>query len=197
MAHLDFALVILGPPRVGKTPLAKSLLAAISMIHQEPGIGPFGLVVSTVEAMPRSPDCRVRAGVPVLFDDMRPGVQRLSRPAHTLEDMKTLGEVRDGGQMAARYSDIHFEPNMSRVFTSNDSTPHAFFGSFPVGLEAMSDADVMRLDDHTLALVKRFAFLRLDTPVVPAAARAAFDTARRGHALQAAAAHFSGEHAIP
>ena len=94
MEHVKYSLVLYGAPKLAKTPFAKSMAAALSIMHHEPGTSdPIALVVNTVEALPRGGDPRIRRGTPILFDDLRPGVPRGNRPAHSLEDMKVLGQL--------------------------------------------------------------------------------------------------------
>jgi hypothetical protein len=197
MEHMRYALVLYGAPRMAKTPFAKAMAAALACIHQTGGGEPYSLVMNTAEAMPRGSDPRIQPGVPIVFDDMRPGANRLGRAPHSLEDLKVLSDVPDGGDMAARYSDIHFARMMPRLFTSNDTCPHGFHPAFPIGLKDMSNAAVLALDNHTKALLKRFAFCHVTTCLIPEAARAAFGVASVADRAAAAAALFGGAHAIP
>ena len=116
------------------------------------------MILNPAEAMPRTGNARIKTGVPVIFDDMRPGANRLGRPPQGIEDMKVLGDIPAGGDMAARYSDIHFEPIQPRLFTSNDLSPHEFHNGFLRELENMTVEAVVALDNHTKALLKRVAF---------------------------------------
>ena len=50
------------------------------------------------------------------------------------------------------YSDIHFEPNQPRLFTSNDLSPREFHIGFPYELENMTTEQVMACDNHTFDL---------------------------------------------
>lgn len=198
MEHTRFAAVLMGPPRIGKTPLVKSVAANLAMVYQQGGQSdPFALIISTVEAMPRGTDPRVRSGVPVIADDLRPGVPRGGRPAHTVEDMKVIGDIPDGGDLSARYSDVHFAPMMPRIFTSNDSDPHNFHPAFPAGLFEMSNDAVLALDDHIKALLKRFAFCKIENSLIPAAISDEFVQANSAQTTAAASALFGGANAIP
>ena len=179
-------MVIHGAPKFAKTPLAKSVAVNLAMMHQA-GCDhePMALIASTIEALPRGGDRRIKSGVPVVMDDLRPGEQRLSRPPRSVEDVKVLGDPEIGGDMAGRYEDVHFEPGMPRLFTSNAANPHAFFPAFPENLEFMSAAAVMALDFDRFALVKRYAFCKITR-------------ASRNEALEVVAARlFSGANAIP
>ena len=198
MEHLTYALVLYGAPRMAKTPFAKSIAAALASLHQASAQSePFVLILNTAEAMPRSCDGRVKKGVPIIFDDMRPGSIRLGRPAHSIEDMKVLGDIPAGGDMAARYSDIHFEPTQPRLFTSNDRSPNQFHSGFPPDLENLTAESVMSLDDHTKALLKRFAFCHVSTCLIPQATRDAYEAAQVAANEGVAAELFSGANAIP
>jgi hypothetical protein len=55
----------------------------------------------------------------------------------------------------------------------------------------------MALDNHTKALLKRFAFCPVGTCLIPQAARDAFDAARVAANVVVAAELFSGANAIP
>ena len=198
MEHLKYALVLYGAPRMAKTPFAKSISMALASLHQAGAqFEPFVMILNTAEAMPRNGDSRVKTGVPIIFDDMRPGAIRLGRPPHSIEDMKVLGDIPAGGDMAARYSDIHFEPNQPRIFTSNDLTPNEFHSGFPYELENMTADTVMSLDNHTKALLKRFAFCHVQTCLIPQVARDAYEAARVAANVVVAADLFAGANAIP
>jgi hypothetical protein len=197
MQHANFALVLMGPPRMGKTPFAKSVAMAIAAIYQAGNADePYAVVVNTVEALPRG-DGRLRRGTPIVFDDMRPSGTRGNRPPHTLDDMKVLGDIGTGGDMAARYSDIHFQPMMPRIFTSNDSTPRAFFNTFPPNLQAMSPAEVVALDNNTKALLKRYAFCEVGASLIPATVQDAFRQSQVAAVSAVARQLYVGLSAIP
>mmetsp|Transcript_88360 Transcript_88360/g.175691 ORF Transcript_88360/g.175691 Transcript_88360/m.175691 type:complete len:726 (-) Transcript_88360:12-2189(-) len=198
MEHMKFSLVLYGAPRLAKTPFAKSVACAIAPLHQRHQVTePYALIVNTVEALPRGGDSRIKYGVPIIFDDLRPGAARLGRPPHSVEDMKVMGDIPDGGDMAARYNDVHFQKMMARIWTSNDDSPHGFFGSFPENLELLPDADVMALNSHVKALLKRFAFCHVQQNLIPAATREAYENSRVQRTLEVAASLFSGTNAIP
>eukprot|EP00930_Biecheleria_cincta_P070326 TRINITY_DN57968_c0_g1_i1.p1 TRINITY_DN57968_c0_g1~~TRINITY_DN57968_c0_g1_i1.p1 ORF type:complete len:555 (-),score=71.38 TRINITY_DN57968_c0_g1_i1:27-1691(-) len=196
--HLSFALVTHGAPKFAKTLLAKSIAIKLAMMHQSKcDHEPFALNVSTVEELPRGGDKCIQSVVPVVMDDLRPNEQRLSRPPHTIEDMKVLGDTEVGGDMAGRYKEVHFAHTMPRIFTSNADDPHSFFRAFPENLENMTNEEVMRLSNDQLALVKRYTFCKLPRCVIPAALQAAHQE-RRNNALEEVAAQmFDGVNAIP
>ena len=196
--HLTMSLVIHGAPKFAKTPLAKSIAVNIAMMHQgRCDHEPFAIIASTVEALPRGGDKRIKSGVPVIMDDLRPDEQRLSRPPHTIEDMKVLGDTEVGGDMAGRYKEVHFAPTMPNIFTSNAENPHTFFHVFPENLESMTNEEVMRLSNDQLALVKRFAFCKVPVCVIPTAHRASYQASRNASLEVVAAQLFSGANAIP
>jgi hypothetical protein len=61
----------------------------------------------------------------------------------------------------------------------------------------MTAEAVMALDNHTKALLKRFAFCHVSTCLIPQAARDAYDAARVAANVVVAAELFSGANAIP
>jgi hypothetical protein len=198
MFHLSYAIVLYGAPKLAKTPFAKSVALAVATLHQsDSGAEPCAIIINTAESLPRSGDSRVKAGVPVIFDDLRPGQTRGGRAAHTVEDLKVMGDIMGGGEMSARFSDIHFEPQMARLFTSNDMSPNDFHPAFPVNLETMTPVQVMGLDNHVKALLKRFAFCAVHSNLIPLATRNAFEHSRRASLATAATNIFSGSNAIP
>ena len=198
MEHLTVSLVLYGGPKLAKTPFAKTVASCLANLHQSNSKSePFAIVVRTVESLPRGGDPRMKSGVPIVFDDIRPSQTRGSRPALAVEDMKVLGDVSEGGDLSARYSDLHFEPLMPRIWTSNADSPTEFYRSLPADLETMTNEQVMGLDAHVFALVKRFAFCRIDQCLIPHAVREAYEASRVSQVRDVGAQLFSGANAIP
>ena len=102
-------------------------------------------------------------------------------------------------QMVAtcRCSDIHFEPMMPRLFTSNASSPREFFDAFPYDLDVMSNAEVLSMNPHALALVKRYAFCKVEQCLIPQRIRDAYEASLPAHVLEAGSGIFSGADEIP
>ena len=195
--HLTHALVLHGPPKYAKTPLAKSIASNLAAMHQaEMYHEGFFLLVSTAESLPRAGDRRMKTGVPIVFDDMKPNENRNGRPPHTFEDMKVMGDVEVGGDMAGRYRDIHFEPDMPRIYTSNANDPSDFFNAFPSDLKTMTDTAVMGLSNDMKSLIKRFAFCEVPCCVIPVIDRQAHQTRRCTNLDKIAESMFSGANAI-
>ena len=196
--HTKYALVIYGAPKLAKTPFAKSVATCLARLHQRKSLAePYVIVVNTADSLPRGGDARMKSGVVLVFDDLRPGEARLNRPAHSVEDMKVLGDIADGGDMSARYSDIHFEPMMPRLFTSNASSPREFFDAFPYDLDVMSNAEVLSMNPHALALVKRYAFCKVEQCLIPQSVRDAYEASRSAQVLEVGAEIFAGADEIP
>ena len=196
--HTKYALVLYGAPKLAKTPFAKAVASCLARLHQRKSQAePYAIVVNTADSLPRGGDARMKSGVVVVFDDLRPGEARLNRPPHTVEDMKVLGDVADGGDMSARYSDIHFEPMMPRLFTSNASSPYEFYSAFPYDLDVMTNAEVLAMNPHALALVKRFAFCKVEQCLIPQSVRDAYEASRSAHMMEVGADIFSGADEIP
>jgi hypothetical protein len=196
--HLTHALVLHGPPKYAKTPLAKSIATQLAMMHQSKmAHEPLCIIVGTADSLPRGGDRRMKSGVPIVLDDLRPNEQRINRPPHSIEDMKSLGDVEIGGDMSGRFKDVHFEPNMPRLFTSNVDTPREFFHAFPTDLKTLTNEAVMRLPYDVLALVKRYAFCLAPQRVIPDADRNADHESRNGSLDQVAEEMFGGANALP
>ena len=139
----------------------------------------------------------MKSGVPIVLDDLRPNEQRINRPPHSIEDMKSLGDVEIGGDMSGRFRDVHFEPNMPRLFTSNADTPNEFFRAFPTDFKVMTNEAVMRLPSDVLALVKRYAFCLVPQCVIPADDRHAYHANRNSNLDEVADQMFGGANALP
>ena len=196
--HTKYALVLYGAPKLAKTPFAKAVALCLARMHQaKTQAEPYAIVVNTADSLPRGGDARMKSGVAVVFDDLRPGESRLNRPPHSVEDMKVLGDVASGGDMSARYSDIHFAPMMPRLFTSNASSPCEFYCAFPLGLDTMTNAEVLDMNPHALALVKRFAFCKVEQCLIPQRLRDAYEASPSAHVLEAGSGIFAGADEIP
>ena len=111
--------------------------------------------------------------------------------------MKVLGDIPDGGDMAARCHDLHFEPNQPRIFTSNEKTPHGFHNAFPFNLKDMTNEKVLELDNNTKALLKRYALCEITTCLIPQALRDGFEASRSVSAPPNAREIFTESNAIP
>ena len=139
----------------------------------------------------------IKSGTPILFDELNPGEHRGTRPPHTIEDMKVMLDVPLGGTLNARQGDLHFEPNMPRVFTCNAHDPHTFFPPLPTGVWEMSDHTREHLSADIKAVFKRCVFCKIDQSVVPPAVRDAYAVERRRAWARTAADVLGGANAVP
>ena len=185
-------LVMLGKPKHGKTPAARSLCAELAHILNEDdddnGDGPYFLKVGTVDSL-RKVQSELRSGTPLLFDDVTPSAMRGTRKPMTIEEVKHITNVDGGESCEGRNNDITIADNCPRIFTSNASTPTEWCEELPEvrNLKFASDR-LSACSDNALAVFKRVAFMQVTVPLISVAAGVAHvDAKKAAHAAKVAA----------
>ena len=163
-------LVIHGHARCAKTRLASALCALLARtLQKDSGTAPFYLkVVGSVDGLRiAKKDGQLRAGVPILFDDVTPSAGRGSRVSMSIDDVKRMTESADSTSLQGRNSDIVLARGMPKIFTSTAECPHAWLHDLPVDIFTMSDAQRLSLHASVASVFKRCYFLHLTSSVVP------------------------------
>ena len=140
---------------------------------------------------------RIKSGTPILFGGLNPGEHRGARPVHTIEYLKVMLDVPLGGTLNARQGDVHFEPNMPRIFTRNADDPHGFFPPLPMGVWEMSAHTRAHLSADVKAMFKRCVFCKIEQSVVPHTVRDGYAAERRRAHARTAADVLGGIDAVP
>ena len=194
-AHMSHTAVLYGGPRLGKTPLAKSMAACVAPVHHQQQF----IMVSTLDVLPQND---LVSGVPILLDEFNPSAKRGTRPAHSCEDLKVITEIAEGGTINGRGSNqggnIQFPKMVPRVITCNAKNPFEFFPVLPPNLfTTMTNNDRLGLHHDAKAVIKRCAFLHIEQSVVPLTVSANHSVDRRVAVKRRAAELYSGANAIP
>jgi hypothetical protein len=113
----------------------------------------------------------------LLLDEVHPGMKKSNRETYSLDEWKSIFDSVQGGQVDGKGQNgtttgvINFEPYTSRIICYNANNPHQWMASIPEDVLA-DDAVRVRaaLDVHTLAILKRVAFLHIPSKLISASA---------------------------
>jgi hypothetical protein len=184
------SLVILGKPKHGKTPAARSLCVELAHIlnadENEEGEGPYYIKVGTVDSL-RKVQGDLRAGTPLLFDDITPSAKRGTRSAMTIEELKHITNVDGAESCEGRSNDITISDECPRIFTSNASTPTEWCVDLPDVRALPQSARLTACSDNALAIFKRVAFMQVYEPLISIAqGQAHVDSKKAAHTAKVA-----------
>jgi hypothetical protein len=185
----QFSLILLGPPKMGKTPAAESLAAMLAKGLQDGDENPYYIKVGTVESL-KAVSRKFVSGVPVIFDDITPGSDKGARAGMQWNDLKHLTNITQKGQgsenLDARNSDITIPEQCPRIFTSNARTVSDWMpgmidvSSFdPAGVRATFANDANR---ECAVIYKRCVFVYINSCIVPEAMRRMYSGSSNGEA---------------
>ena len=195
--HATHTAVLHGGPKLGKTPLAKSMAACVARLYPRDRGDLHFIQVSTLDILPRS---GLATGVPILLDEFNPSKERGGRIAHSCEDLKIITEIAEGGTLNGRGGnqggDIHFPPMVPRIITCNAASPWEFFRELPDNVFPMTNGARLALSNDVKAILKRCAFFHIQRAVVPESVAAAHAADRQGAMKRRASEVFSGDNAI-
>lgn len=169
--HGTRSLVLHGAPGLCKTPVAKSSGLILTEIHPQADGTPSRLYVcAALEQLPR---IGLRSGDCILFDEFGPDKRRGCNPPHTVDELKAIMDSEVGGGLSGKGQNsrmtgsITFPDRVTRIFTTNAASPHEGSSHFPEKLYDMSPTDILALDQHVRALLKRVAFCHVQTRLLP------------------------------
>ena len=115
----ETSLILMGDASRGKTSFAKCIAHKLATCLQN-SVEPYYLFVGTVDSLREGQKAGLLLeNIPIVFDDLTPGVARGSRPPMSLDDIKHFTEVENGTSVNARCRDINFSPNMPKIITTN------------------------------------------------------------------------------
>lgn len=176
MLHNKFALVMFGGSGVGKTAAALSALSIIAKIHMNSSdFPPYVIKVGTTDVLSEAVRLGIMGkGVPILFDEISASKPSGTRPPLGLENTKRLTEVEKNTTLAARFKDVSIFPNQAKIFTCNETSPHAWLNEIPPNIFTMSNADFLALNSSVVAVIRRTLFCHITVCVIPDMIRAAY-----------------------
>ena len=164
-----YSLVLLGASGAGKTPLAEALCSRLAIGLQDQDEIPYFIKAGTVDSL-RKVKTVLKQFVPIMFDDITPGLRRGSRPNMTIDELKKTTTVYEADCTEARNNDIIIPANCPRIWTSNAMDPsewHPDLSSFEDML-ALSPAErLSRLSAHAVAVFKRCGFAIITGSIIP------------------------------
>jgi hypothetical protein len=171
------SLVIHGHAQCAKTPVARAVCAFLATrLQKDSGEDPFYLKVGTADTLrDATRDGLMRAGVPILFDEVSPSAPRGSRHAMGIEDVKHMTEAAETSSLDGRCKDIVFAYPQPKIFTSNAASPHEWFNDLPPDIFLMTDVQRLALHANVAAVFKRCFFLHTTSCLIPQSVRDAFE----------------------
>jgi hypothetical protein len=163
------SLVIHGHAQCAKTPVARAVCAFLATrLQAASGNDPFYLKVGTADTLrDATRDGLMRAGVPILFDEVSPAAPRGSRHAMGIEDVKHMTEAAETSSLDGRCKDIVFAYPQPKLFTSNAASPHEWFNALPIDIFVQTDAQRLALHADVAAVFKRCYFLHVTNCMIP------------------------------
>ena len=168
----DATLILMGDASRGKTTFAKCLAHMLALRMQSTANEPYYLMVGTVDSLREGQkDGLLQEHIPVVFDDLTPGLARGSRPGMSMDDIKHFTEVECGSSVNARCKDINFSANMPKFVTTNATDLHQWHQELPENLFSMSSDDISKLQPNVKAVVKRCAVCVVTLPLMDLGAR--------------------------
>ena len=156
--------------------------------------------ISATEVLPRDD---LRTGIPIILDEFMPMLPRGCNPPHTIDEMKILTDVEQGGSIHGKGSNskttgvIHFEKHVPRIITCNAATPHEFIDIIPRDIYTMTNDERKSLSNNALAILKRCAFFDVQHSLIPDAVKASYKAASSNETVERFEEIFGGLNAIP
>ena len=164
-----YSLVLLGASGAGKTPLAEALCSRLAIGLQDQDEIPYFIKAGTVDSL-RKVKTVLKQFVPIMFDDITPGLRRGSRPNMTIDELKKTTTVYEADCTEARNNDIIIPANCPRIWTSNAMDPsewHPDLSSFEAMLALPPAERLSRLSAHAVAVFKRCGFAIITGSIIP------------------------------
>ena len=182
--YLKYCLSLLGDSSLGKTALAVAMASEMACILQASSQQePFVIKLGTVDALREAKaDNLLHVGVPIVWDELKPGEKRGTRPPQSIEEVKKMCETELTSTLNLRNVDITIACPQPRIFTSNALTPNAWHPELPLGVFEMTESQKKGLSADIKAVFKRVAFGVVSRSVISEADRLAFGARRTASA---------------
>lgn len=175
--YRDRVLVLSGDADMGKSTLARSMLARIADDnHDQESRRPYfieSLTVDGLSAAAKGGWCV--ANKPILLDEVRPNQARGTRPPMSVDELKKVLTVSEATTIDARFSDIQLSVDQPRIITSNAMNPSDWHRSLPADLYSVMSMQVrLGLDPDAKAVGKRIAWACVSESLIPQSVRDAY-----------------------
>ena len=183
--------IIHGNSACGKSPVAAGYAAVISSLYDKDKF----YMVSTLDMLPRS----ISRGETVVLDEYRPVVQHQMKPL-SVDEIKVMLDVERGGDIYGRScggGNIFFEQGVPRLITNQCTEPSDFWRSIPRNLWSMSTAELDEIDADTKAILKRVAFFKVESSLIPPEVVNIYRSASSSSVSSRFDEMFAGENALP
>ena len=181
--YSEMSLVVLGECSLGKTSVCQIACQQIALRKQKDSANPYYLLAGNVDVLRTAgKDGLLAEGVPVLLDDLTPGLPRGTRPLMNLDDVAKFTEVSKKSTISARNCDIIMAAVMPKIITTNATTPHEWHPDLPQTVWDMDVDERKSLSTKVKAVFKRYMFCEVNVPLYNIAAGADAALARRRHA---------------
>lgn len=182
-AWCELCLILFGDASKGKTTFAKTICYMLAVRLQKDVAEPFYISVKTVDSLREGQrDGLLVEGVPILYDDLTPGLPRGTRPCMSLDDVKHFTEVENASSVNARNNDINFAANMPKIVTTNATNLHEWHKGLPQDVYSMSNEQRLALTPDVKAVLKRVATCLVSEPLMDLTAK---DNAKKRRRLKA------------
>ena len=173
---LAYVLVIMGKPKLGKSPAAEAICAKLAEGLQPDGSTDtvYWVKTRTLDALRKVQDL-LTENVPVLMDDMSPDDARGSRNSMGAHELKDITEVRQETGCHGRQNDIVLPFRTPRIVTTHKENPTQWFSAFPDVRSMSPEQRKSKCSADVLALFKRIVFCHVQEPLIPLPIRQAYD----------------------
>jgi len=167
--------VIMGRPKLGKTPAAEAICAKLAECLHNGGADTIYWVKTRTLDSSRKVQMQLTENVPILLDDMSPDDARGSRSSMTLNELKDITEVRQETGCHGRQNDIVLPYRTPRIITTHKEIPTEWFRPFPDVRNMSPEQRRLSCSVDVLALFKRILLCHVEEPLIPLHLREAYD----------------------
>ena len=136
----------------------------------------------------------LKTGIPIILDEFMPMLPRGRNPPHTIDEMRILTDVEQGGSIHGKGSNSRTTGGSSRA---TRPPPHEFMNIIPRDIYTMTNEERKNLSNNTLAILKRCAFFDVQQSLIPDAVKVSYKAASSNETVERFDEIFAGLNAIP